>query len=165
MIPIYRLGFQSNSYVSNIQIMFPIFDVCFQYTIYVSKLNWCFQTAIFLLYVSNIHGADKIDSGSNDKLLAISGPGELWRQYGNCPFHWSPQHRNFQKHDASSIQFFRPDKACKRREAQITHMVCVVWDLESTKIEITLLKVNEIEIWKMCSLERFLQEWPYIQLH
>ena len=41
----------------------------------------------------------------------------------------------------------------------------VVWDLESTKIAITLLQVNEIEIWKMCSLELFLQEWPYIHDH
>ena len=57
MFPMYRLCFQSNSYVSNIQIMFPISYVCFQYTVYVSKRKWCFQTTMFPMYVSNIHGA------------------------------------------------------------------------------------------------------------
>ena len=57
MFPIYRICFQTLLHVSNILFLFPISDVCFQYTFYVSKRQRCFQTTMFPMYVSNIHGA------------------------------------------------------------------------------------------------------------
>ena len=54
MFPIYRL-------------MFPISNVCFQYTFFVSNRQWCFQTTMFPMYVSNIHGAYKSETGSGRK--------------------------------------------------------------------------------------------------
>ena len=57
MFPIYRICFQTLLHVSNILFLFPISDVCFQYTFYVSKRKRCFQTTMFPMYVSNIHGA------------------------------------------------------------------------------------------------------------
>ena len=57
MFPISRICFQTLFYVSNILFLFLISDVCFQYTFFVSKRKWCFQTTMFPMYVSNIHGA------------------------------------------------------------------------------------------------------------
>ena len=62
-----RLCFQSNSYVSNIHIMFPKSNVCLQYTFFISKCKWCFQTTMFPMYYSNIHRAVQC---SNERVMS-----------------------------------------------------------------------------------------------
>ena len=57
MFPIWNVCFQYTDYVSKRLLTFPMSDFCFQYPIYVSKWKWCFQTKMFPMYVSNIHGA------------------------------------------------------------------------------------------------------------
>ena len=49
--------FQYTGYVSKRLFMFPISNFCFQYPTHVSKSELCFQTTMFPMYVSNIHGA------------------------------------------------------------------------------------------------------------
>ena len=50
MLPLYRFCFQST-------FLFPMSDVSFQFLYIFSKLNLCFQIAMFPMYVSNIYGA------------------------------------------------------------------------------------------------------------
>ena len=39
------------SYISNIWFLFPISNVCFQYTCFVSKWKWCVKTTMLPIYV------------------------------------------------------------------------------------------------------------------
>ena len=64
LFPISEVCFQYTNYVSKRLFMFPISNLCFQYPIHVSKWKWCFQTTMFPIYVSNIHRAVKNTSGT-----------------------------------------------------------------------------------------------------